>query len=512
MFWMPLNTEELPPAHDGMLLVKLRPTAELAGAARSAASLGNMPGNFLGFLSDALTMPTSEDVGLGTPGLDALEFYNRQGRIRAITPLASPTRKGVEHLFDRVAGSGVAVGTMAISMFAPSEDPLRQIASGVNFVEVENQADASRLAKELARDPSVETVSEVPCRYLAMPARPRPKVGTRRKAMAQPPVGGAKGMWNLAKIKWYEAAPFISAVNNKDIEIAVLDTGIDKTHPDLKDRILKYTYEWPDLNVVSGPKDIVGHGTHVAGTIAANAANSIGIAGVANCKLSIWKIFDDVATYIPTYNQNMYLVNPLMYRRALLECLVSGVRVINLSIGGPMRPDPQEMQLFNALTARDVAVVAAMGNERRYGSPTSYPAAIPDVIAVGATRPDDRIGNFSNRGSHIWITAPGVAIWSTLPTYPGQRGYEAVRAPGGQVKQGKPLYRELDYDAWPGTSMAAPHVTAATGLLLNNNGPMALNDIRDRLAKSADKTPDMAGMPRDQDYGHGRLNLFNLLK
>src|SRR5262249_11522162 len=153
------------------------------------------------------------------------------------------------------------------------------------------------------------------------------------------------------------------------------------------------------------------------------------------------------------------------------------------------------------------AVIAAMGNERRQGSPTSYPAAIPGVIAVGATSLDDTVANFSNRGNHISLSAPGVAIWSTLPTYPGQLGFEAVPGPAGQPIEGKPMSRETDYAAWDGTSMATPHVTSSTALLLANKGKMSPADARTQLMTSADRVAAMSA-DFDADYGAGRLNLL----
>jgi subtilisin family serine protease len=145
-----------------------------------------------------------------------------------------------------------------------------------------------------------------------------------------------------------------------------------------------------------------------------------------------------------------------MYHRALAACVESPVDVLNLSIGGPGVPDAVERSLFDQLIAAGVTICAAMGNERQHGSPTSYPAAIPGVIAVGATALDDSVTVFSNSGNHIALSAPGKAIWSTLPTHPGQTGFGAVVAPNGMPQQGKPMRRETDYDAWDGTSMATP--------------------------------------------------------
>lgn len=228
----------------------------------------------------------------------------------------------------------------------------------------------------------------------------------------------------------------------------------------------------------------------------------------------VWKIFDDTPDLVralPGLEEFVYFVDPIMYRRALSECIEAEVDVLNLSIGGPQEPDPQERQLFNLLLAQGTTIVAAMGNERLSGSPTSYPAAIPGVIAVGATTVNDRVATFSNKGSHISLAAPGVGIWSTVPTYAGQLGFDAIPGPDGTPVAGAPRSRDTDYTSWQGTSMATPHVTAAAALLLSRRGPMRGEEVRAALMAAADVVPGMNGLAFHQDYGAGRLNLVKLL-
>ncbi len=200
-----------------------------------------------------------------------------------------------------------------------------------------------------------------------------------------------------------------------------------------------------------------------------------------------------------------------MYRRALADCLDEGINVINLSIGGPGEPSPDEGILFEQLLAAGTTIVAAMGNEREAGSPISYPAAIPGVIAVGATTILDRVTQFSNCGEHIALCAPGQTIWSTLPTYSGQTGFRATKDAAGNPRTGAPDSRETDYAAWNGTSMASPHVAAAAALLLAKDSALSSSDVRRQLRASADRVPDMGTKQEHPDYGTGRLNLLKLL-
>jgi subtilisin family serine protease len=382
----------------------------------------------------------------------------------------------------------------------------------VSLLELERDADATELQVALADDPHVEFVSRVPVRYLLARRRsPAPRAGTPRGATIAAVPPPATTMWNLAKIRWAEARGTSGYREPTAIRVAVLDTGIDRQHPDLGQRVTSYTHQHPDIPDASGERDIIGHGTHVAGTIGAVTGNALGINGLCQCQLHIWKIFDDIADFDQFSRRFVYFVDPVMYLRALADCVEQQMDVVNLSIGGGGEPDHQEQLLFESLLANGTTVVAAMGNERQFGSPTSFPAAIPGVIAVGATTLNDSVANFSNRGNHIAVAAPGVAIWSTLPTQPGQSGFDAVIGPDGRPREGKPEERETDYDAWDGTSMASPHVAAAAAMLLANRGTMEPSAVRARLQATADRVPAMGGAAFHPDYGAGRLNLLRLV-
>ena len=474
------TSADRPEYHESMLIMKMRATAappRRAGV-RAAAALTDTE----------------------SPGLSILSAMERNGAIKRITPLAPEAEKRGP----RAAASFGVAALAASARPSESKDPNQ----GVHLVEMEKGSSVSEVQSRLADDPSVEFVSRVPVRYLLARARPTRKASSSAALAVPPP---ASTMWNLDKILWKQARAIKGFKDAAKIRVAVLDTGVDRKHPDLKGRVKNYTFLHPDIPDASGEQDIIGHGTHVSGTIGALINNRLGINGICVCELNDWKIFTDIPELVSFEEGYGYFVDPVMYRRALADCIDQDIDVINLSIGGPGKPDRQEQALFDALIANGTTVVAAMGNEREDGSPTSFPAAIRGVIAVGATSLDDSIANFSNRGNHISLCAPGVGIWSTLPTNPGQFGFTAVRGADGKPKEGKRVKRETNYDSWDGTSMATPHVTAAVALLLAARGKMKPADVRGQLMKTVDRVKGMGNKKFDPDFGAGRLNLLRLL-
>jgi hypothetical protein len=358
------------------------------------------------------------------------------------------------------------------------------------------------------RDLDGVEVERLPVRYLcatptALPPRERP-------------------LWNLERIQWEETRKLKEIKPATDITVAVLDTGIEAEHPDLNGRIESYEHSHP-IHLVK-EEDLHGHGTHVAGIVGAVTNNDFGIHGVCESKLKIWKIFRDDPQFIAAQNMFCYIVDPVAYLQALEACLTASVDVLNLSIGGLGKPSPEEEYAIKALIANGTIVVAAMGNERMFQSPPSYPAAIPGVIAVGATNLNDEVTAFSSRGKHISLCAPGQAIWSTLPSYPGQIGFlPKTQKKRSKIKSepelGTPIKRETNYDAWSGTSMAAPHVSGAVALLLANRGKDSPERVREALESSADRVEAMNDAEcrdndseKNTDYGAGRLNLLKLLQ
>jgi thermitase len=224
---------------------------------------------------------------------------------------------------------------------------------------------------------------------------------------------------------------------SRSIVIAIVDTGVDDTHPDLASKIVgEYSY-------VGTIKDGFGHGTHVAGIAAGATNNNLGIAGMCpNCGILSVKVLNDQGS---GYTSDI--------AAGITYAASHGARVISLSLGGGGRSETLHSALDYAL-ANNALPVCAMGNAGS-GSNTPEPAYWHDCLSVIATDQNGTKATFSNYGLKADVAAPGVAILSTMPTYPvtltTTRGYS------------------MNYDALSGTSMATPMVSGIAGLVLSQN-------------------------------------------
>ncbi len=355
------------------------------------------------------------------------------------------------------------------------------------------------LSERLGADRHVESVGPVPIRYL---------MAGRASAADGGLVAPVTRNWHLARIAW-EPDQRRGYRDAASIRVGVLDSGVDRDHPALRRTVRGYVHRYPGLAKVSA-RDHLGHGTHVSGIIGGRDPG-VDLHGVCRAQIRVWKIFGDQPQLDPSLNLFYYLVEPTLYWRALHACVVEKIDVLNLSLGGTTMDRQIEKPLFDDLLARGTAIVAATGNMRQSGSPRCFPAALPKVIAVGATDENDVVAPFSSRARHMALTAPGVGIWSSLPRYPGNPMFAAVTTAGKTPHRGAPKPRNRHFDAWPGTSMAAPLVAGAVALLLANRGPMSSEEARTALMKAADRVPSMKGKRWTPDYGAGRLNIQRLL-
>ncbi|MBI3046531.1 MAG: S8 family peptidase [Candidatus Harrisonbacteria bacterium] len=263
--------------------------------------------------------------------------------------------------------------------------------------------------------------------------------------------------------------------NNADpVKVAIVDTGISATHPDLTANIkggynaINPTKSWNDDN---------GHGSHVAGTVAA-LNNSIGVVGVGPA-------IDLLAVKVLNRQGSGFLSDVI---EGIQWAMNNNAQVINLSLGS----DSGTQTMHDAVAAAHnagVVVVAAAGNN---GGAVIYPAAYPEVIAVSATDSNNLLASFSSRGPEVDLAAPGVGVLST--------------------------YKGTGYATMSGTSMATPHVTGAAALVLNTpvgtydangNGLWDPSEVQQKLQ---DRATDLGDAGFDNLYGWGLVNAYSAVQ
>lgn len=275
--------------------------------------------------------------------------------------------------------------------------------------------------------------------------------------------------WGTDRIDAEKAWPISTA---DPIKVAIVDTGIDLKHPDLKDNI-KGGYN--AINPSRSPNDDNGHGTHVAGIVAA-LNNAIGVVGVG-------PQIDLYAVKVLNASGSGYLSDVI---EGLDWAVQNGMQVINMSLGTP-QDIPSFHEAIQRVYQAGIVQVAAAGNT---GGSVVYPAAYPEVIAVSATDQNNQIASFSSRGPEIDLSAPGVNIYST--------------------------YKGSSYATLSGTSMAAPHVAGAAALVLSVpskcdfdlNGSCSPDEVKQRLEQTA---IDLGTPGKDDLYGSGLVNAYNAL-
>ncbi|MGQ9516661.1 MAG: S8 family peptidase [Anaerolineae bacterium] len=254
-----------------------------------------------------------------------------------------------------------------------------------------------------------------------------------------------------------------------NVVIALIDTGVDASHPELAGRLLA-GYDF--ANDDGDPQDDNGHGTHVAGILAAGGNNGIGIAGMAwHAKILPLKVLD-------AKGDGSYF-NII---RAIRYAADHGAKIINLSLGGSF-PDPNLQEAVQYARTRGCLVVAAAGNQ---GGALLYPAAYGETLAVAATDDRQRRPSYSNYGAEVDLAAPGgtqsVGIYSLTP--------------GG------------GYTTLFGTSMATPHVSGLAALIWSTAPALTADQVAGIIKETALKvgtTPyNAAGW--NQELGYGLIN------
>ena len=307
--------------------------------------------------------------------------------------------------------------------------------------------------------------------------------------------------WYLTQSRFYESWVTLPAF--EPIPVAVIDSGVDTGHPELARKVLGAR------SFVGGSprQDTLGHGTFVAGLIAAGVDNGIGIAGLApSAELLVAKVVTR-SRAIPVEAE----------AKAIRWAVENGARVINMSLGGARDPLDPSRDTFSRLEADAVAyavsngtvVVAAVGNSPQGQAPgkyASYPAALPHVLGVSATNDTGGIPDFSNR-DRIFndIAAPGLQIVSILPRTLTAR-FPAC-AEQGYSSCGSDEYREAQ-----GTSFAAPQVSAAATVLLSLRPTLRPEQVNVILRSTTVDLNEATGctacaVGRDAYSGWGRLDV-----
>ncbi|MFE9300043.1 S8 family serine peptidase [Streptomyces sp. NPDC006856] len=279
-------------------------------------------------------------------------------------------------------------------------------------------------------------------------------------------------------------AAWKAGFTGKGVTIAVLDTGTDSTHPDLKGKILAEK----NFSTAKDTKDRVGHGTHVASIAAGTGAKSGGrLKGVApDARLLSGKVLDDEG-----YGEDSGILAGMEW------AVAQGADIVNLSLGGPDSPevDPLEAAVDKLSAEKGVLFAIAAGNEGDGAGTVGSPGSADAALTVGAVDDEDKLADFSSRGPRIGdgaikpdVTAPGVDTTAAVP--PGSLiAREVGENPAG-------------YATISGTSMATPHVAGAAALLKQQHPDWKSAELKGALTAS---TKPGAYTPFQQ--GSGRIQV-----
>jgi subtilisin family serine protease len=315
----------------------------------------------------------------------------------------------------------------------------------------------------------------------------------------------APRQWYLTQIGAFDAWPDVPVL--APVRVAVVDSGIDGAHPEFAGRVVA------SKSFVGGTPlvDTQGHGTFVAGIVAAATNNATGIAGIAfPAQLLIAKVV--------TADGDI----PVSAEAAAIRWAANhGARVINLSLGGVRDPLNTRRDEFSTVEAAAVryaykkgaVVVAAVGNGDRAPSEpwpyASYPAALPHVLGVSALTRTGNVPVFSNRDQiYNDLAAPGDDIFSTFPRPLTQQ--RATCADQGYSDCAPPAFD--DYRHAEGTSFAAPQAAAAATLVLATNPALRPDQVMQLLEHTATDVTPASGCKqcrvlRDALSGWGRLDV-----
>src|SRR5881396_619 len=424
---------------------------QLSPAGPGQAGINNQ-GHKPGFMSNSILVKltpqaraslkvTGEDVNPTMTGLPALDAIGRDHGVEKFTSITtSGPHRDITAAIHRWFKLSLPGNGQRLTLVEPTNDDALNLAfSGAEPL--------GRLMARLKREPNIESVALdyvmeamfVPNDPYYSTAYPTTKYGNI--SQWAPQFIGAPQAWN-------------STLGDPSIVIAIVDTGIDADHPDLAGKVVL------TKNYVKGERasDSFGHGTHVAGIAAANINNGTGIAGICGrCSLMSVKVLGADGSGLTSD-----VASGIAYATD------SGARVINLSLGSSSRTTIARDALDYALNHNALPVVAMGNASSDFVGDLGYWYS---ALSVGALDQQGAKAFFSNFGLQTDVTAPGVAVLSTMPTYSvtlnTQYGYKT------------------NYDALSGTSMAAPVVSGLAGLLLSRNPALTAVQVKGIIESSA---------------------------
>lgn len=296
--------------------------------------------------------------------------------------------------------------------------------------------------------------------------------------------------WSVEQIGADEA--HIAGYFGENIKVAVLDSGVDYAHSDLESNFIAGELGRDFVESDDYPMDVYGHGTHVAGTIAA-ARDGLGSVGVSpEAQIIALRILDDngvgstsnviaALDWIAAYNE----LNPY-----------EPIRITNNSYGSGVYSAAEHLAFDNAAQSSNLGVlhIAAAGNS---GNPSGksdnviYPAKYDSVVAVAATDNNDMRASFSSTGPDVELAAPGVSVLSTWNDSTSYLNPQPYLLDGDYYKEGS------------GTSMASPHVAGVAALVMAANGNYTADKVRQIMNETAS---DLGIAGRDIKYGYGLVD------
>lgn len=247
-----------------------------------------------------------------------------------------------------------------------------------------------------------------------------------------------------------------ASITGAGIRVAVLDTGVTNSHDDISSQVVAHV----NYSDAATDEDKYGHGTHVAGIIAA-IKNSVGVSGVCpDCDILDGKVLNDNGSGSTS-----------SIAKGISWAVGERAQVINMSLGQRVSSRTLEIAVNNAWKA-GVVIVAAAGNADTQAK--IYPGAYPNVIAVAATDNRNAKASFSTYGKWVDVAAPGVSVYSTFPN-------------GSFVLGAEPYNRSHGYDIASGTSMASPIVAGVAALVWSTTPAGTANaSVRAKVESSAD--------------------------